>query len=140
MIRVKDFIDREHALSLGDRILTAGYDAYINAPSIGRIGMAFYEAERDPTLLERYFAQAQSNIHELRQRCKPYASPLDVLRCCLDEIWPAGAQLETLYGKKMSVGLSRVVDENIRFLAHHDIFAKDAGQLPGTQPLGSVCL
>ena len=44
----------------------------------------------------------------------------------LDESWPAGAHLENLYGRKMYVGLSRVVKPGICFLAHHDIFAKDA--------------
>ncbi|OKP04828.1 2OG-Fe(II) oxygenase [Xenorhabdus eapokensis] len=35
-------------------------------------------------------------------------------------------KLKTLYGKKMYVGLSRVVIPGVTFLAHHDIFAKDA--------------
>ncbi len=55
----------------------------------------------------------------------PYVSPIDLLRCVLDEVLPAGAQLETLYGRKMYVGLSRVVKPGVTFLAHHDIFARE---------------
>ncbi|MDR1967403.1 MAG: 2OG-Fe(II) oxygenase [Burkholderiaceae bacterium] len=103
-----------------------GYSKYINAPSIGRIGMAFYEAENKPALLQTYFDQSKSNIDDLRNRCLPYASPIDIMRCAIDEIWPAGAMLESLYGKKMYIGLSRIVEPNVNFLAHHDIFQKDA--------------
>jgi len=125
-IRVKGFLPQAQAIQIGDKILAPGFEGYINAPSIGRIGMAFYEAENQPLLIEDYFERATSNIAELRNRCAPYSSPVDTLRCMLDESWPAGAHLENLYGRKMYVGLSRVVKPGVCFLAHHDIFAKDA--------------
>ena len=98
-IRVKGFLPEPLAIQIGDRILAPGFEGYINAPSIGRIGMAFYEAENQPLLIEDYFERATSNIAELRQRCAPYSSPVDTLRCMLDESWPAGAHLENLYGR-----------------------------------------
>lgn len=125
-LRIKNFLPHAQAIQLGDKILAPGFEGYINAPSIGRIGMAFYEAENQPLLIEDYFERATANIDELRSRCAPYASPVDTLRCMLDESWPAGAHLENLYGRKMYVGLSRVVKPGVCFLAHHDIFAKDA--------------
>ena len=125
-IKVKNFISKDLANALTEKIMAEGYRHYINAPSIGRIGMAFYEAEGRPELLEEYFEKANYHINELRDRCSPYVSPIDLLRCKLDEQWPAGAHLENLYGKKMFVGLSRVVEPNVYFLAHHDIFSKDA--------------
>ncbi|WP_338882832.1 2OG-Fe(II) oxygenase [Xenorhabdus sp. TH1] len=126
VIRVKQFVPNLLAEQLGEKILGHGFDRYLNAPSIGRIGMAFYEAENKPQRVEDYFESVFQNINDLRQRCSPYYSPIDKLRCILDEFWPAGAQIETLYGKKMYVGLSRVVIPGVTFLAHHDIFAKDA--------------
>ncbi|WP_340616736.1 2OG-Fe(II) oxygenase [Xenorhabdus entomophaga] len=125
-IRVKNFIPSDLAMQLGEKILGQGFEHYLNAPSVGRIGMAFYEAENKPLRMVDYFESVFKNIEDLRQRCSPYQAPIDTLRCVLDEIWPAGAQLETLYGKKMYVGLSRVVRPGVTFLAHHDIFAKDA--------------
>jgi hypothetical protein len=117
---------KKHAEAVANKILAQGYEHYINAPTIGRIGMAFYEAEAKSELLENYFEEAQKNIHDLRNRCLPYASPIDLFRCSMDELWPAGANLESLYGRKMYVGLSRVVEPGVTFLAHHDIFPKDA--------------
>lgn len=125
-IHVKNFIPRELVDCIAQKILTTEYEHYLNAPSIGRIGMAFYETERRPELLETYFKSALKNINDLRKRCAPYASPIDTLRCTLDEVWPAGANLESMYGRKMFIGLSRMVEPDVYFLAHHDIFAKDA--------------
>ncbi len=125
-IRVKQYLPKDLSRRLADKIMTPGYAHYINAPSIGRIGMAFYEAENQPELLDTYFEQARNNINDLRKLCLPYTSPIDKLRCELDEAWPAGAHLESLHGKKMFVGRSRVVQPGVYFLAHHDIFAKDA--------------
>lgn len=64
-IRIKQFINNDLAKILTNKILTPGYDNYINAPSIGRIGMAFYEAGNRPDLIEAYFRQAQGNIDDL---------------------------------------------------------------------------
>ncbi|MBI3523205.1 MAG: 2OG-Fe(II) oxygenase [Betaproteobacteria bacterium] len=99
--------------------------------------MAFYEAENRPEFLNQYFDASLENIEELRSRCAPYASPIDTLRCYLEEVWPAGAQLETLYGKKMFVGLSRVVEPDVYFLAHHDYFKKDAPDVFHTHSLAA---
>ena len=123
---VKEFIEPQQAIHLTGNILAHGYEGYMNAPSIGRIGMAFYEAENDPDKVSVYFEQSMQGIRSLRERCSPLPCPIDILRCTLDETWPAGAMLETLYGKKMYVGLSRVVEPGVTFLAHHDIFSKDA--------------
>nr|WP_249977851.1 2OG-Fe(II) oxygenase [Halomonas olivaria] len=125
-VRVRHFIDKDIAARLSEQIMERGLQKYLNAPSIGRIGMAFYEAENQPPLIANYFESVFDNINELRKRCAPYVSPIDLLRCVLDELWSAGAQLQTLYGRKMYVGLSRAVKPGVTFLAHHDIFAKDA--------------
>ncbi|MEH0833912.1 2OG-Fe(II) oxygenase [Pectobacterium cacticida] len=123
---VRGFVDEVIAAQLAKQIMGQGFQKYLNAPSIGRIGMAFYEAENQPLRMADYFESVFDNIDELRKRCAPYVSPIDLLRCVLDELWPAGAQIETLYGRKMYVGLSRVVKPGVTLLAHHDIFAKDA--------------
>ncbi|MGC1496023.1 MAG: 2OG-Fe(II) oxygenase [Sulfitobacter sp.] len=125
-VRIREFIDADTCRVLAKKVLGKGFHHYENAAEIGRIGMAFYEAENTPKLLEEYFEGANSRISDLRNRCAPYVNPIDILRCQLDEHWPAGAHLEKIYGKKMYVGLSRVVEPNVYFLAHHDYISKDA--------------
>lgn len=107
-----------------------GYRGYLNVPSVRRIGMAFYETEGKSDLIDQYFASARQNILDFRGACAPYCSPIDTLRCTLDEVWPAGANLQTLSDRKMFVGLSRMVRPGTTFLAHHDLFAEDA---PGSR-------
>jgi hypothetical protein len=97
--------------------------------------MAYYETEHEETLIKQYFATARKCQEQLRAACDPVGSPMDTVRCLLDEVWPAGAHLQTLFGKKMFIGLSRMVEPNTTFLAHHDIFADDA---PGMQESESV--
>ncbi|MGP9819606.1 2OG-Fe(II) oxygenase [Salinarimonas sp. NSM] len=112
-----------------------GFKPYINVDQVRRIGMAFYETENQPDLIEDYFRIARENQNAFRSACQPLGSPLDTLRCLLDEIWQPGANLQTIYGRKMFVGLSRMVEPNTTFLAHHDIFAEDA---PGREEAESL--
>ncbi|KGQ51102.1 hypothetical protein JL04_02360 [Gallibacterium anatis] len=125
-LKIKRFLPERVAQDLTDKILDSGYHYYENAKSIGKIGMAFYEVEGDPERFNEYFDTAQKSIEEFRNRCFPLISPIDLVRCYLDETWLAGANIARLYGKKMFIGLSRVVEPNITFLAHHDILSKDA--------------
>lgn len=88
-ICVRNFIDKNIAAKLAAQIVGHGFQKYLNAPSIGRIGMAFYEAENQPHLMADYFESVFDPIEELRERCTPYVSPVDLLRCVLDEVFAA---------------------------------------------------
>lgn len=97
VVFVRNFIDLEISGKLADPIIGHGFQKYLNAPSIGRIGMAFYEAENQAPLMAGYFESVFENIDELRRRCAPYVSPIDLLRCVLDEVWPAGHDFSRLF-------------------------------------------
>lgn len=125
-LKIKHFLPQDLTQALSDKILNERYQYYENAKSIGKIGMAFYEVERDASHFKQYFASAQGNIKAFKNRCFPLVSPIDLIRCQLDEVWLAGAGIARLHGQKMFVSLSRVVKPNINFLAHHDILSKDA--------------
>jgi hypothetical protein len=126
VLHIKQFVGHEACNVLSKNSLDLGYGSYLNVPSVRKIGMAYYETEGRRDLIEAYFQTAGKNIEALRRACEPVGSPLDLLRCKLDEIWSAGAQLQTLDGKKMFIGLSRMVEPGTTFLAHHDIFQDDA--------------
>lgn len=126
VVKVEAFANETACNVISKGQVDLGFKPYINVEQVRRIGMAYYETENRPGLIEDYFAVARENQNAFRRACQPVGSPLDTLRCLLDEIWPAGAHLQTIHGRKMFVGLSRMVEPNTTFLAHHDIFADDA--------------
>lgn len=125
-IHIKAFVPPQVCAFLARRAEEHGYAPYLNVPSVRRIGMAFYETEGHAELVDKYFATARQNLLAFRHACEPYASPIDIFRCFLDEVWPPGANLQTLDQRKMFIGLSRMVTAGTTFLAHHDIFSEDA--------------
>ena len=130
VIQVQAYAGELACAQISDGQMDMGFKPYENVSQVRRIGMAYYETDGKPDLLEKYFSVAKKNQIAFRKACGLSGSPLDKLRCQLDEIWPAGAQLQTLEGRKMFVGLSRMVEPNTTFLAHHDKFEEDA---PGSQ-------
>ncbi len=126
VLRIPNFISRDACNIIADGLKTTGYTDYLNAPSVGRIGMSYFETGLKQEMIDHYFSTAIDNLYLLRKACAPYPCPIDTLRCVLDETWDAGCQLQTLYGKKMFVGLSRCMKSGIPLLAHHDMFARHA--------------
>jgi hypothetical protein len=135
VLQVRSFVAPSTCALLADRAVDHGYASYLNVPSVRRIGMAFYETQGRPELVQAYFSQAPQHIAEFRRACSPWESPIDRLRCTLDELWPHGAMLQTLGRRKMFVGLSRMVEPGTTFLAHHDLFEQDA---PGSEEATSL--
>jgi hypothetical protein len=124
VIRVSNFTHPEACLRIAAGLKNAGYNDYLNAPTVGRIGMSFFETGEKKELIDFYFLTAIENIETLRNACAPYQSPIDVFRCVVDELWPKGANLQTLSGRKMFVGLSRSMRPGAPLLAHHDMFSR----------------
>lgn len=130
VVRIPQYLDKTACSVIAGGLRHKGYGDYFNAPSVGRIGMSYFETGLREDLIEMYFANAFSNIDLLRDACYPYACPIDTLRCQLDERWPAGCNLQTLHGRKMFVGLSRCLKPGTPLLAHHDMFARHAPHTP----------
>jgi len=135
ILRVPRFASDELCIRVSEKLQNVGYEDYRNAPSVGRIGMSFFETGGKRELMDHFYKTALPNIHLFRDACAPYSSPIDVLRCTLDEIWPLGANLQSVSGRKMFVGLSRNMRPGTPLLAHHDIFARLAPDEPEAHDL-----
>lgn len=135
IIRIADFIRPETCRLIASGLQRAGYTDYLNAPTVGRIGMSFFETGEKKEIIDHYFRTAIPNIEILREACEPYQCPVDVFRCVVDEIWPKGANLQELSGRKMFVGLSRNMRPGAPLLAHHDMFARLAPHDPEANDL-----
>jgi len=135
VLRIPRFVGSAACADLAGGLRSTGYSDYRNAPSVGRIGMSYFETERKPEIVEHYFATALANVSLLRMACAPHPFPVDTLRCLFDELWPAGCGVQVLYGRKMFVGLSRRMAPGVPLLAHHDMFGRHA---PGTPEAASL--
>lgn len=90
----------------------------------------FFDSNGNPVQRERYFETAGQHSDVLRDLFQPYACPTDVLRSTLDEIWPGGANLMTLRGRKMSPAVLRVFEDGGDALPHQDDISLDAPDEP----------
>ena len=126
-ISVEGFYDHDLCDKMYD-FFVKNIEYCINAPSIGRIGMAFYETDSKDELIEDYYINSRKRINSIRSAFHPYLSPIDKykLRLYLQEIWVQGANIENIHDRKMFIGLCRVVEPNIDFLPHQDKLSKDA--------------
>jgi len=104
--------------------------AYAVAPTIGRLGISFFDTAGNPELRETYFREARPTIDELRRLCGAHGSPIDRLRAELQEAWPHGADLGHIDGRPMFVGLARVFRDRAEALPHQDDFELDAQDCP----------
>jgi len=126
LLNIPQFISKSVCQYLTNQIyskLTMGY--YANAPKIGRIGKAFYETIDDAKARQQYFAKSQHWVHQLRQACLPYISPIDLLRVTLDGLWHKGANIATVNDQKMFVGLVRFYSAMASAEPHQDIIQRD---------------
>ena len=130
VLRIPNFIPAHTCREISKGLKSTGYNDYINAPQVGRIGMSYFETGHNPEIIDKYFETATDNINELRKACSPYPCPMDTLRCVIDEEWDSGCMLQTLYGKKMFVGLSRCMKPGVPLKAHHDMFGRHAPDTP----------
>jgi hypothetical protein len=86
---------------------------------VDRVGVPYNSTYGDSKQKEKYYAEALSGIRALRANSYPHLSPIDRLRVELDENWAPGANLANFEGKKMFVGIGRIMKPELSHLSEY---------------------
>jgi CRP-like cAMP-binding protein len=127
-IRIPTWYPRWLCEKIARRLLRhPGFARYLMAQDVGvqRIGMTLFEAESDARGLDAYYASAQDTMWSIRRHCFPFLTPIERLRLELDELWPSGAMIESLHGRKMLCGVARMFEDSHSLPPHQDVLARD---------------
>lgn len=127
LLVIKSFVSLTQCAVLYKRIFsTLKMGSYANAPSIGRIGMAYFETTSAQDKQQEYFALQPRWTRQLRECLHPYISPIDMIRVNLDDVWSFGSHLAIMDGKKMFAGLVRYFNKKSSAEPHQDSLVRNA--------------
>ncbi len=125
VIHIEGFYPHELSKKFAEKITThAKLEAYQIQNTVSRLGMGYIDVGKDPKLAKQYHDEAVDSIWLIRNLIYPYLSPLDHMRLLLQEIWPAGANIEHINNKKCFVGTCRFFKPNVKLKPHNDRFAR----------------
>jgi hypothetical protein len=86
---------------------------------------SFWNTIDNSDIKARYFGSAVQTMRRLRRISLPFATPIDLLRLELDEVWPTGASLLHIEGKTMLFGITRLWPSGTEALPHQDILLRE---------------
>lgn len=95
-------------------------EGYEIQSALKRLGMGYVDVGKDMEKSDKYHRDAMTSVRAIRDLVYPIITPLDHFRLSLEEVWPAGATIQQIDGKKCFVGTCRVVESGAEMLPHAD--------------------
>lgn len=105
-------------------------DSYAVAPDIFKLGKSTFDLADHPELFVDHYEHTLRDLKQIRSLFFPNVSPIDLLRVNLQELWPAGSNLENYHGKTVFSGLFRMFKSGSEALPHQDMSHWDVPEAP----------
>ncbi|MEV6384392.1 2OG-Fe(II) oxygenase [Streptomyces sp. NPDC051773] len=118
-LHIPTYHSPEHCEQIADSVIQRLHNGYqrIYESNV----RAFTETRGNELEQRRYLDDPASVMATVRASCLPLASPVDRLRCELDELWPGGARLLRLDSQALVFGMVRVWRKGSQALPHLDV-------------------
>lgn len=123
-VRVPRFYNPVYAKSLSELLYKEIDDAVAAGIYESNVD-SYWSVAKDKQRRERYLNAALPLQRRMRRFSAPHPSPIDLLRVTLDEIWPGGAGLMHLGGRKTPFGATRLWRTNSEALPHQDVLRRE---------------
>jgi hypothetical protein len=132
-IRIRDYMPKDLCEQVAGDILgrhAKSFKRNAFAPELGvaKMGLLFGEACVNPDLMDFYFTNAKDEARAIREAFMPYLGPIDKVRMDLDELWPRGAEIAEMHGKRMSSGMLRSTSIGAGLMPHQDDIVEEYPQ------------
>jgi 2OG-Fe(II) oxygenase superfamily len=122
-VRIPNFFPEDMCRDYAEMILShhPSVSAYFDAPNLLRTGRTLFDTVgKEPEVLDEYFTLGEMLMPEERRLFNLRFSPINKLRLELEELTPYGFRLETLYGRNLWMGATRIFNDGSFALPHID--------------------
>lgn len=119
---VNNFINYPNENDIYARIYQSQKGSYeYQSNVVSHIGQSSYEIDDDTERYQTYYQNVVKNAKNLMQIFSPNKTPVEFFLEKIEQIWPAGIQIDKIHSQEMFAGIIRIIHQGSTIHAHQDL-------------------